>query len=104
MIIKIATDNTGGWQFHDNAENVLVHQMPRALIVDSRVEPIPGGRSSYHYPFLKDPSICTAVTPPGEQELITVVGFESKNNFYSIYTDYPVYLLNDSGKTIERLN
>lgn len=100
MVLKLKTFNEAlgqGWIYLDGIEKI--EKFPFVPISQPNTNPVP---------------ICAIVihNTPGAQDGSSDVSFDCMNFFVyrkgeeatRIYTELPAYILNDEGKTIERLN
>jgi hypothetical protein len=105
MIIKIkqgAVDQDS-WRFHDG-----VHEFSYATVDQSSIPMLDGvpHNEQMGIQFEGDDGIVmeTHFIEAAIPEFCTLLSFiDSNGKPHEVYTDAPVYLLNDSGKTIERL-
>lgn len=95
MIIKIKINEgmheTHGdsWFYVDGAKNITTRRQFRPELVES------GGDSRWYERY---------GDAHGDAHDYVLIGYEEQNGtIHSIITDCPTYLLNDTGKTIERI-
>jgi hypothetical protein len=97
MIIKVkGTGNTESWRFYDGASEVQSHV---------------GLRSKFNSDDTPDEVTVewfergiVPVDDPVDKQMVLVAFRDKDNNPRHIIADTTIYLMNDDGKTIERLN
>jgi len=109
MIIKLKTDTQNGWRFYDNARAVSIGFID---YVDVPKPPEEMQDCANDFGFADgeiwhDIKISDKICRTSDAK-IAVIAFQSGNLLASgecinLYTNAECYLLNDSGKTIERL-
>lgn len=100
MIVKVMVNGNGGWRFFDNATAVQRGRIARDMAppVDCiRSHSLHDGSSIVEESYIADTQAAELCDGIG------LISFESHGKSYNIYTDYTAYLLNDQGKTIEKL-
>jgi hypothetical protein len=105
MIIKIKQGaiNQNSWRFHDG-----VHEFAYANVGKSRIPFLDGVpyNEQMGIAFEGDDGVVrethfVSIDIPEYCLMLTFIDFNGKP--HEVYTDAPLYLLNDNGKTIERL-
>lgn len=104
MILKIATPQFAGWAFYDNVEdlhctnNAEIDLFTRSSVVNTRVKNDGGGESAsfFHLAEMENQQ-----GPPAAKGLFMT--FYRDDKPYEVWANTQVYLLNDNGRTIERL-
>ncbi len=95
MIIKIQ-NNIGGFLFFDNVEEVDYQKKylteKKITQVGDKVVPLHNDNNIERQIFI------------GGHESYTEIYFRQKSRSFRFRSDRPVYILNDAGKTIEKLN
>lgn len=93
MIIKSATSNHG-WRYTDRAEQVIVNRTTDRKNLNGCIFSV---GDYFIEDFAEDGELCTP-------DYVLIDAALPGDRSFTLITNRAVYLLNDSGKTIERLN
>lgn len=103
MIIKIKTNGEDEWRFYDDAREVQ-----KGTIAESSIPKLDNIQpDTWNYGFDTDSGIHEEVMINASMpthEHVALITFITHDRATNLYTNSTVYLLNDNGKTIERLN
>lgn len=81
------------WHYIDGFSHIETHSKLKSQIINKKGERAPMGYTNiYTLPNI------------GEDIMCVIVGFDTNGNFHKIATSLEAYLMDASGKTIERLN
>lgn len=107
MIIKIKTPGEDNWRFYDNARAVQSAEIDKNSVPQIVDHGTPVDENN-NFGFLDGDVWTEVIMNPQipDSGKVTLISFETTGleaDHVNLYTNSTVYLLNDNGKTIERL-